>query len=111
MTFFREAPEPRTDTDEEHAWLLAELERLREEKALPEGITWDVRHGQRETGPPGGRRLVKAGFLLHARLTEAAAPLPLTCFVPRDDLVDAEGRASASLVLSLWLDRLLTARE
>jgi hypothetical protein len=107
MTVFTAQEEPGDEAAAGRAWLMEELERLRGEKGLPEETHWHVQAGRRETGAPGsGVRLTVTGFLLHA-LDPTGTALPLSCFVPMDDITDEEERPGASLVLSLWLDRVL----
>jgi hypothetical protein len=107
MTLFIALEEPDDEAAAARAWLVEELERLRAEKALPEAMRWQIQIGRRETGPPGsGIRLTATGFLIHA-LDAAGTALPLSCFVPQDDTTDDDERPGVSLVLSLWLDRVL----
>ena len=107
MTLFTAQEEPGEEAAAGRAWLMEELERLRIEKGLPEETRWQVQAGRRETGPPGsGVRLTVTGFLIHA-LDPTGTALPLSCFVPLDDITDEEERPGASLILSLWLDRAL----
>jgi hypothetical protein len=100
-------PQPELDAEDvaARAWLVEALERLRAEKRLPAETRWHVELGRRETEAPGGRRLVQTGFRIRACAASEDASLPLSCFVPIDDLSDAD-REGTALVLSLWIDRL-----
>lgn len=107
MTLFTAQEEPGDEAAAGRAWLMEELERLRIEKGLPEETHWQVQAGRRETGPPGsGVRPTVSGFLINA-LDDAGAARPLSCFVLLVNITDEEERPGASLILSLWLDRVL----
>jgi hypothetical protein len=107
MTLFTALEDPGEEAAAGRAWLIEELDRLRAEKELPAETRWQIQLGRRETGPPGsGIRLTATGFLIHA-LDAAGTPLTLSCFVPLADTTDEDERPSASLVLSLWLDRVV----
>jgi hypothetical protein len=107
MTLFTALEEPGDEAAAGQAWLVEELDRLCAEKGLPEETRWQIQAGRRETGPPGsGVRLTVTGFLIHA-LDPSGTARPLSCFVPLDETTDEEERPGASLVLSLWLDRVV----
>jgi hypothetical protein len=105
MTRFARREELEAESREEKRWLIEELERLRVEKGLSDDLCWVVEAGHRETATSDGRTLIQSGFRVQMDPTGGGEAHPLACFIPLGDVSDEDARETASLVLSLWLDR------